>query len=69
MLKQIARDLVKAVRGSVSIDWNLKESVRAEMRAKIKILLTRYNYPPDKEEQAIALVLEQAELVAIDEAA
>jgi len=69
VLKQIARDLVKAVRGSVSIDWNLKESVRAEMRAKIKILLTRYNYPPDKEEQAIALVLEQAELVAMDEAA
>ena len=69
VLKQIARELVKAVRGSVSIDWNLKESVRAEMRAKIKILLTRYDYPPDKEEQAIALVLEQAELVAIDEAA
>ena len=68
-LKAIARDLVKAVRGSISIDWNMKESVRAEMRAKVKRLLTRYDYPPDKEERAIQLVLEQAELVAIDEAA
>ena len=68
-LKAIARDLVKAVRGSISIDWNMKDSVRAEMRAKVKRLLTRYDYPPDKEERAIDLVLEQAELVAIDEAA
>jgi type I restriction enzyme R subunit len=68
-LKKIAKELVKAVRGSISIDWNMKESVRAEMRAKVKRLLTRYDYPPDKEERAIDLVLEQAELVAIDEAA
>jgi type I restriction enzyme R subunit len=47
----------------------MKDSVRAEMRAKVKRLLTRYDYPPDKEERAINLVLEQAELVAIDEAA
>jgi type I restriction enzyme R subunit len=68
-LKAIARELVKAVRSSASIDWNLKESVRAEMRAKIKRLLTRYDYPPDMEERAIELVLEQAELFAAAEAA
>jgi type I restriction enzyme R subunit len=68
-LKKIAKELVKAVRSSISIDWNMKDSVRAEMRAKVKRLLTRYDYPPDKEERAIDLVLEQAELVAIDEAA
>ena len=68
-LKQIAKELVQAVRGSISIDWNLKESVRAGMRAKVKRLLTRYDYPPDKEERAIQLILEQAELVAVDEAA
>jgi len=45
-LKKIARKLVKAVRDSAAIDWNLKESVRAEMRAKIKRLLARYDYPP-----------------------
>ena len=68
-LKKIAKKLVKAVRSSISVDWNMKESVRAEMRAKVKRLLTRYDYPPDNEERAIDLVLEQAELVAINEAA
>ncbi len=68
-LKQIAKELVKAVRSSISIDWNMKESVRAEMRAKVKRLLTRYDYPPDKEEHAIDLVLEQAELIAVQDAA
>jgi type I restriction enzyme R subunit len=68
-LKKIASELVKAIRESVNIDWNLKEGVRATMRAKIKRLLTQYDYPPDKEEKAIELVLEQAELFATDEAA
>jgi len=68
VLKLIAQELVKAVRESTSIDWNLKESVRAGLRAKVRRLLARYDYPPDKEERAIQLVLEQAELLA-DEAA
>ncbi len=63
-LKMLARKLVDAVRESAAIDWNLKESVRAEMKAKIRRLLTRYDYPPDKEEQAIQLVLAQAEVFA-----
>ena len=67
-LKRIARELVRAVRESATIDWNLKDSVRAAMRAKIKRLLTRYDYPPDKEEQAIDLVIQQAELFAQDAA-
>jgi len=64
VLKQIAAELVKAVRESATIDWNLKESVRAAMRARIKRLLTKYDYPPDKEERAIELVIQQAELLA-----
>jgi type I restriction enzyme R subunit len=64
VLKLIAQELVKAVRESTSIDWNLKESVRAGLRAKVRRLLTRFDYPPDKEERAIQLVLEQAELLA-----
>ena len=64
VLKAIARELVKAVRESTTIDWNLKESVRAGLRAKVRRLLTRYDYPPDKEERAIQLVLDQAELLA-----
>lgn len=63
-LKHIAIDLVYAVRMSVTIDWNLKESVRARMRARIKRLLARYKYPPDKEAKAVERVLEQAELLA-----
>ncbi len=63
-LKTIAHELVRAVRSSATIDWNLKQSVRADMRAKIKRLLARYDYPPDKEEAAIDLVLQQAELFA-----
>jgi type I restriction enzyme R subunit len=67
-LRQIARDLVNAVRESASIDWSLKESVRASMRAKVRRLLAKYDYPPDKEEKAIELVLEQAELFAMESA-
>jgi type I restriction enzyme R subunit len=68
-LKAIAHALVKAVRESATIDWNLKEPVQAGLRAKVKRLLARYDYPPDKEERAIELVLEQAQLFADAEAA
>ncbi|AXA96287.1 type I restriction endonuclease subunit R [Microbacterium sp. PM5] len=63
-LKQIAVDLVWAVRSSVVIDWDQKESVRAAMRSKVRRLLARYDYPPDAEAKAVELVLEQAELFA-----
>lgn len=63
-LKKISVDLVWTVRNSVTIDWHLKESVRAAMRAKIRRLLAKYDYPPDREEKAIELVLEQAALFA-----
>jgi type I restriction enzyme R subunit len=63
-LKEIAHKLVEAVRSSATIDWNLKESVRAEMRTKVRRLLARFDYPPDHEERAVELVLQQAELFA-----
>ena len=63
-LKAIARELVRAVQESASIDWNLKESVRAAMRARVRRLLAKYDYPPDKEERAVELVLDQAVLLA-----
>lgn len=66
-LKKIATELVGAVRSSVTIDWNLKESVRAAMRAKIRRLLAKYDYPPDYEDAAVDLVIEQAELFASNE--
>jgi type I restriction enzyme R subunit len=64
VLKRIARELVTAVRASATIDWNLKDSVRAAMRAKVRRLLAKYDYPPDQEDKAVELVLEQAELFA-----
>ncbi len=63
-LKKIASELVRAVQASATIDWSLKESVRAAMRSKVRKLLARYDYPPDHEEKAIELVLRQAEVFA-----
>ena len=62
-LRAIARDLVKSVRESATIDWNLRESVRAGIRLKIKKLLRKHGYPPDATGGATEQVLEQAELL------
>jgi type I restriction enzyme R subunit len=62
-LQTIARELVKAVRGNIKIDWTVRENVRAEMRVIIKRILRRYGYPPDKQARATELVLEQAEVL------
>ena len=51
-------------RESATIDWDVKETVRAAMRAKVRRLLNRYGYPPDGQERAVRLVIEQAELFA-----
>ena len=63
-LKTISMDLVWAVQQNVTIDWSLKESVRAAMRSKVRRLLAKHGYPPDHEERAVELVLQQAELFA-----
>jgi type I restriction enzyme R subunit len=68
-LKQIARELVEAVRRNVAIDWTLKESVKAKMRVLVKRILNKYGYPPDKQPKATQTVLEQAELLCKDWAA
>ena len=63
-LKTIARELVAAVRRNVTIDWTLRENVRAQMRVLVRRILRRYGYPPDKQEKATQTVLEQAELLS-----
>ena len=65
-LRQIARELIKAVRANVTIDWAVKESARAKLRVIIRRLLRKYGYPPDKQEKATITVLEQAELLCKD---
>jgi len=65
-LKAIARELVETVRRNVTIDWTVKESVRAKLRIVVKRLLRKHGYPPDRQEQAVKTVLEQAELLSRD---
>lgn len=62
-LKFIAQELVQAVKNNISIDWSLRESVRANLRVIIKRILRKYGYPPDMEKKATDTVLEQAELL------
>ena len=50
-----------------SIDWDVKESVRAKMRSAVRRILVRYDYPPDAELEAIELVIDQAEIFAADD--
>jgi type I restriction enzyme R subunit len=63
-LRIIAQELVRAVRNNLSIDWTLRENVRAQMRVLIKRILRKYGYPPDKQEKATQTVLEQAETLS-----
>ena len=63
-LAVIALELLKAVRANVSIDWTVKQSARAKIRVLVKRILRKYGYPPDLQEAATNIVLEQAELLA-----
>jgi type I restriction enzyme R subunit len=63
-LKGIARELADAVRKNVTIDWTVRENVRAQLRVLVKRILRKYGYPPDKQEKAAQTVLEQAEVLS-----
>ena len=66
VLRAIARELVETVRDNITIDWTLRESVRAQLRLLVKKVLRRHGYPPDKQEKATLTVLEQAELLSAE---
>jgi type I restriction enzyme R subunit len=68
-LRAIARELVETVRRNATIDWTMKESVRAKLRIMVKRVLHKHGYPPDKQEKATQTVLQQAELICKDWAA
>jgi len=68
-LRTIARELVKTVRDNVTIDWTLRENVRAQLRVLVKRILRKHGYPPDKQEKATQTVLEQAEVLSAEWAA
>jgi type I restriction enzyme R subunit len=65
-LRTIAQELVKTVRANVTIDWTLRENVRAQLRVLVKRILRKYGYPPDKQEKATQTVLEQAALLSAE---
>jgi len=64
VLAQIARDLVAIMRRDIKTDWTVRDDVRAKLRSSIKRLLVKYKYPPDKQPEAIRLVIEQMEQLA-----
>ena len=63
-LRDIARQLVETVRGNVTIDWTLRENIRANLRRLVKRILRKHGYPPDKQGKATRTVLEQAEVLS-----
>ena len=68
-LRNIARELVETVRRNVTIDWTLRENVRAQLRVLVRRILRKHGYPPDKQEKATRTVLEQAEVLSASWAA
>ena len=63
-LKKIAVELTEKLKGSTTVDWQHRDSVRAKLRNLIRRLLRKYKYPPDEAPEAIKLVMRQAEALA-----
>jgi len=63
-LREIAREIAEKVKANATIDWAIRESARAKLMVLVKRTLTKYGYPPDKQQKAIDTVLKQAELMA-----
>jgi type I restriction enzyme R subunit len=68
-LRVIAHELVKSIRGSVSVDWVHREAARARIRVLVKRILRKYGYPPDLQDAAVQTVLQQAEALSASWAA
>lgn len=61
LLDDVAHELTDNLRKNISIDWSKRESVRASLRLMVKRILRKYKYPPDMADDAVQLVLQQAE--------
>ncbi len=72
VLKEIAKELTQKIKSTTTVDWSIRESVRAKIRFEIKILLKKYHYPPDDPndpnnyDKSVKLIMEQTELIASD---
>jgi type I restriction enzyme R subunit len=65
-LRFLAQELVNRVKQNVTIDWQVRENARAQIRVLVKRILRKYGYPPDMQQRATELVLEQAEVLCRD---
>ncbi|MFT3746139.1 MAG: type I restriction endonuclease subunit R [Pyrinomonadaceae bacterium] len=63
-LRDIAREIAEKVRNNTTIDWPIRESSRAKLMVLVRRTLSKYGYPPDRQQKAIDTVLKQAELMA-----
>jgi len=63
-LRTIAREIAEKVKSNATIDWTIKESVRAKMMVIVRRILNKHGYPPDKQPVAVELVMKQAVNVA-----
>ncbi|MGN4750251.1 type I restriction endonuclease subunit R [Bacillus cereus group sp. MYBK220-1] len=63
ILKRIAQELTNAIKSNITIDWSVRKSAQAGMRRIIKRLLKKYDYPPNQAENALKVVMRQAELM------
>lgn len=66
ILKKIAHELAESLRQNISVDWSVRDSVRAKLRLMVKRILRKYKYPPDRQEAAVQLVLDQAETLSAE---
>jgi type I restriction enzyme R subunit len=64
ILRRIARELAESIKRKATLDWTQRDAVRADMRRTVRRLLTKYGYPPDAQETATQLIIQQAELMA-----
>ena len=65
-LRIVAQELVTAMRKNTSVDWTIRDSVRARIRVVVKKILRQHGFPPDLQDAAVKLVLEQAETLCRD---
>ncbi|MBS3820214.1 MAG: DUF3387 domain-containing protein, partial [Phycisphaerae bacterium] len=65
-LRFLAQELVERVKQNVTIDWQVRENARAQIRVLVKRVLRKFGYPPDMQQRATELVLEQAEVLCKD---
>ena len=64
-LKKIAHELTEHLRQNLTVDWSERESVRARLRLMVRRILRKYKYPPDLQDAAVELVLQQAQALGV----